>query len=117
MKERWTRIRAAFIAFSKEQSSKTQLEQQPDWIVYGAAALASVGSTLVAHPIEPGERLQLGGATWTVLRLMHGNLPIVGFRVDYAGRSLAYCTDVSAMPDETLEQLRGLDVLVIDALR
>ena len=29
-----------------------KLEAQPDWVVYGAAALASLGSTLVAHPID-----------------------------------------------------------------
>ena len=30
---------------------------------------------------------------------------------------MAYCTDVSSIPDETYGQLQDLDVLVIDALR
>ncbi|MGN6506367.1 MAG: MBL fold metallo-hydrolase, partial [Tepidisphaeraceae bacterium] len=30
--------------------------------------------------------------------------------------NLAYCTDVSTMPDDSYDLLRGLDVLVIDAL-
>jgi len=57
------------------------------------------------------------GAVWTPLRLMHGRLPVLGFRVDHKGKSLAYCTDLSGIPPETYQQLGNLDVLVIDALR
>ncbi len=72
---------------------------------------------LIAHPLTPAVPLNLFDARWTPLRLMHGNLPIIGFRVDHAGHALAYCTDVSLIPDETWPLLTGLDVLVIDALR
>ena len=48
---------------------------------------------------------------------MHGRLPILGFRVDRDGASLAYCTDVSTIPPESYPLLEGLDVLVIDGLR
>ena len=78
---------------------------------------ASFVPTLIAHAVEPGEPIDLNGATWTPLRLMHGRLPILGFRVDYQGGSLAYCTDVSSIPPETYPLLRDLDVLVIDGLR
>jgi phosphoribosyl 1,2-cyclic phosphate phosphodiesterase len=44
---------------------------------------------------------------------MHGDLPILGFR---AGR-LAYCTDVSEIPEPSFALLEGLDVLVLDALQ
>lgn len=47
------------------------------------------------------------------IRLMHGKLPILGFRIN----DVAFCTDVSAIPDESWPLLEGLDVLVIDALR
>ncbi|MEM7626520.1 MAG: MBL fold metallo-hydrolase [Planctomycetota bacterium] len=82
---------------------------------------------LIAHPLtldpaaendrEHFKPLELHGATWTPLRLMHGRLPILGFRIDHAGRSTAYCTDVSSIPPETYPLLQNLDVLVIDALR
>ena len=49
---------------------------------------------------------------WTPIPLMHGNQPILGFRV---GR-LAYCTDVSAIPDDSFDLLQNLDVLVLDGL-
>ncbi|MEX0727982.1 MAG: MBL fold metallo-hydrolase [Planctomycetaceae bacterium] len=47
------------------------------------------------------------------IRLMHGKLPILGFRIG----DVAFCTDVSAIPDDSWPLLEGLDVLVIDALR
>ena len=46
-----------------------------------------------------------------------GGLPIVGFRIDFAGRSIAYCTDVSSIPPESYPPLTDLDILVLDALR
>lgn len=45
---------------------------------------------------------------------MHGKLPILGYRI---GGRLGYITDMSAMPDESYEQLKGVEVLVINALR
>jgi phosphoribosyl 1,2-cyclic phosphate phosphodiesterase len=72
---------------------------------------------LTCHALEPGAALELGGARWTPLRLLHGRLPILGYRIDCAGSSLAYCTDVSEIPPETRRQLVGVDVLVLDGLR
>lgn len=48
------------------------------------------------------------------LRVMHGRLPILGYRV---GRKMAYITDMVAMPECSYEQLKDLDVLVVNALR
>lgn len=45
--------------------------------------------------------------------LLHGDRPILGFRV---GR-FAYLTDCSAIPDASFDLLHGLDVLILDALR
>ena len=38
---------------------------------------------------------------------------MLGFRCG----NVAYCTDVNQIPDESVAQLTGLDVLVLDALR
>ena len=35
----------------------------------------------------------------------------------YRFGNIAYCTDVNGIPDASLAQLGGLDVLVLDALR
>jgi len=45
--------------------------------------------------------------------LWHGRRPILGFRFG----TFAYLTDCSALPDESLPLLDGIDILVIDALR
>jgi len=67
---------------------------------------------LVRRVIEEDGSFEIAGRTWTPIRLFHGEMPVLGFRV---GR-VAYCTDVSRIPDESFEKLRGLDVLVLDAL-
>jgi phosphoribosyl 1,2-cyclic phosphate phosphodiesterase len=56
---------------------------------------------------------RIGEAEWTPIPLMHGEFEVLGFRI---GR-LAYCTDVSRIPDESWPLLRDLDVLVLDALQ
>jgi phosphoribosyl 1,2-cyclic phosphate phosphodiesterase len=56
---------------------------------------------------------EIAGKTWTPIKLIHGELSVLGFRIG----SLAYCTDVSFIPEESYELLRGLNVLVLDALQ
>lgn len=47
------------------------------------------------------------------IRVMHGKLPIVGFRIG----NMAYLTDLKSLPEEEYAKLEGLDLLIIDALR
>jgi phosphoribosyl 1,2-cyclic phosphate phosphodiesterase len=56
---------------------------------------------------------QIAGMSWRPIPLLHGDMPILGFRVG----NLAYCTDVSAIPEPSYELLKNLDVLVLDALQ
>lgn len=53
------------------------------------------------------------GAHWAPIPILHGGQTILGFRFGNA----AYLTDHSAIPEASLELLRGLDVLFLDALR
>lgn len=54
------------------------------------------------------------GIDITPVRLEHGpRFQVLGFRIG----DLAYCTDASAVPEASMEKLRGLDVLVLAALR
>lgn len=57
--------------------------------------------------------LTLEGRTITPIPLLHGRMPVLGFRVG----DFAYCTDVSEIPKESWGLLLGLDVLILDALR
>ncbi|MHC4879921.1 MAG: MBL fold metallo-hydrolase [Planctomycetota bacterium] len=47
------------------------------------------------------------------IRLFHGRLPVLGFRIN----NVAFCTDVSRIPEESFPLLSNLDVLILDALR
>jgi len=80
-------------------------------------------ASLIAHTIEPGAVFDLYGIRIEPIRLMHGRLPILGYRFDRIDGGdpgplpLAYCTDVSRIPPETWASLTGLRTLVIDGLR
>jgi phosphoribosyl 1,2-cyclic phosphate phosphodiesterase len=66
---------------------------------------------LVLHEIDGP--FVIDGVEIVPVPLLHGDLPILGFRV---GR-FAYLTDCSAIPAPSFGLLRHLDVLVLDALR
>jgi len=57
--------------------------------------------------------LELFGARFVPIVLIHGDAEIYGFRFG----SAAYLTDHSDIPERSLEQLEGLDILFLDALR
>ena len=57
--------------------------------------------------------LDLFGASFEPIVLIHGDAEILGFRFGAA----AYLTDHSEIPENSLAQLEGLDVLFLDALR
>jgi phosphoribosyl 1,2-cyclic phosphate phosphodiesterase len=56
---------------------------------------------------------EIANQTWTPIPLLHGDMPVLGFRV---GRA-AYCTDVSKIPDDSYALVEDLDILVLDALQ
>jgi phosphoribosyl 1,2-cyclic phosphate phosphodiesterase len=58
--------------------------------------------------------IEILGSTVTPIPLKHGPMfDVLGFRVG----NVAYCTDVSEIPDASWPLLQGLDTLVLDALR
>lgn len=63
--------------------------------------------------IEENRTFLINHIPVTPLRVMHGRLPILGYRIGNIG----YITDMLTMPDVSYEQLRQLDVLVVNALR
>lgn len=69
--------------------------------------------TFALHDIYPLHPFRAAGVEVLPVRVMHWKLPILGFRIG----PLAYVTDCKTMPDETVEALRGVDTLVINALR
>jgi phosphoribosyl 1,2-cyclic phosphate phosphodiesterase len=66
---------------------------------------------LTLHPVDaPFEH---GGVRLTPVPLLHGNWPCLGWRIG----NMAWLTDLSDIPPESLPLLQGLDVLFLDCLR
>jgi phosphoribosyl 1,2-cyclic phosphate phosphodiesterase len=72
---------------------------------------------LTERRIEAGTAFEVNGAGGALpikpFRLAHGNIDALGLRVD----GMAYTPDVNAIPDTALDDLTGLDLWIIDALR
>jgi len=57
--------------------------------------------------------VEVSGIRVRPVPLMHGEMQVNGFRFGNA----AYLTDMNFIPDESMEMLQNLDILIIDALR
>jgi phosphoribosyl 1,2-cyclic phosphate phosphodiesterase len=65
-----------------------------------------------AHFIDAGQRFSVGGEEVLAVSLPHGPIAVFGYRIG----ALAYVTDAKEVPAEAIESLRGVKVLVINAL-
>lgn len=65
------------------------------------------------HVIEAEKAFSIKDVEILPLRVIHGRLPILGFRI---GR-MAYITDMLTMPETSYEHLAGIEILIINALR
>lgn len=95
--------------------------------VYGSPdALADIRRIFqyVFMPTQPGggkpkldlqpvpEEWEMFGMRIQAIPVFHGSMPIMAYRFD----DVAYLTDVSAIPPESLEKLRNLDILILDTV-
>src|ERR1044071_9978096 len=74
---------------------------------YKFGGLAQVELHTIDGPVE------LFGASFVPVKVIHGDAEIIGFRFGKA----AYLTDFSTIPEESFAQLQDLDILFLDALR
>lgn len=74
---------------------------------YKYGGLAQVELKEIDGPVK------LFDACFVPVPIMHGDAEIVGFRFG----SAAYLTDFSTVPEKSLDLLKGLDILFLDALR
>jgi phosphoribosyl 1,2-cyclic phosphate phosphodiesterase len=74
---------------------------------YKFGGIAQVELKNIDGPIE------LFGAQFQPIAVIHGDTEILGFRFG----SAAYLTDFSDVPESSMKRLQGLDVLFLDALR
>ncbi|WP_341197299.1 MBL fold metallo-hydrolase [Hyphomonas chukchiensis] len=73
------------------------LQTMPDIIQYEPFTISGAGGDVTLMPVD----------------MEHGRIRCCGFRIG----GLAYCNDVNELPEASLEKLKGLDVLIVDALR
>ena len=69
----------------------------------------SVAPTVISHR----ENFMLDGVEVTPIEVMHGNLPILGYRFN----DVAYITDIKTISEEEKKKLENLDVLIVTGLR
>jgi ribonuclease Z len=74
------------------------------------------GIRVVAHDIREGKVYERNGVTVTAFLVTHGLVkPSYGYRVDYAGRSVAISGDTSPS-DNLVAFCKGVDVLIHEAI-
>lgn len=64
------------------------------------------------HGFDPERPVRIFEHDFTPVRVPHGGATVYGFRVG----ALGYVTDAKTLPDEAIRILRGVDVLVLNAL-
>lgn len=65
------------------------------------------------NDIDHTSTFAVNGTTVMPIQVMHYKMPVLGFRIG----DMAYVTDAKTIDEKELEKLRGLDVLVLNALR
>ncbi len=65
-----------------------------------------------AFPVEAGVPIHVGDITLTPISIPHGRTPVFAYRMGQLG----YVTDAKTVPESAFEALKGVQVLVINAL-
>ena len=68
---------------------------------------------IVLEEVRPHEPIYIKGVEVMPLQVLHGRLPILGYRIG----GLVYITDLKTMPDDEWGYLKNVDCLVVNALR
>lgn len=68
---------------------------------------------LELHTVDVNMPFEAAGIRVIPIRVMHGQLPILGYRIG----NMAYITDVKTLPELEYTKLKDLDVLILTALR
>ena len=67
---------------------------------------------LTFHQINKDQSITIDGNKVIPIEVWHGQLPVLGFRID----DFTYITDIKTIRSEELEKIKGTEVLVISAL-
>ncbi|MGA2629435.1 MAG: MBL fold metallo-hydrolase [Terriglobia bacterium] len=92
------------------EATMTTLRQVFSYIFEQTYKFGGVGKL---EPRRIDGPFELWGLRFTPVPVLHGDLPVLGFRFGQA----AYVTDFSNIPESSLPLLEGVEVLILDALR
>jgi len=83
--------------------------------ITGDSQLGGGKPRLIFTELSETDTIKIENGTTEIkpLPVKHGSLDVFGYRIG----TLAYITDCNFIPDKTMEDLKGLDTLIIDALR
>ena len=84
------------------------------------AAMCESGSlgkvdTSLFHEIREDEKLTIKDLTVNPMRISHDAAQPVAYRISYGSRKVGICTDLGVYNDYTVECLKGMDALLIEA--
>lgn len=68
---------------------------------------------MILHEIKGSEHFRAAGVTVVPIEVKHLHMPVLGFRIG----DIAYITDANHIPAGEMEKLKGLKILVLNALR
>jgi phosphoribosyl 1,2-cyclic phosphate phosphodiesterase len=83
--------------------------------IFDPSIVVPVGTSkpeLSANPLAAGTRVTIAGVPVLPLALPHGAHEVFGYRIG----PFAYLTDVKTIPEAVLEDLKDLEVLILNAL-
>lgn len=68
---------------------------------------------ILMHTLAPHQQFQIGEAHVQTLHVLHGKLPIMGFRIE----NLVYITDMKTLAADQWQYLQNVDTLIVNALQ
>jgi phosphoribosyl 1,2-cyclic phosphodiesterase len=81
--------------------------------------LRNLGAEIEFRAVVPGEPFQVGGVSLRAVINPHGHTTVLAFRLEEAGRSLVYASDVGyaagGSSPESIDLYRGANVLIHDS--
>jgi phosphoribosyl 1,2-cyclic phosphate phosphodiesterase len=90
-----------------------RLQRRFDYIFDGAPSTPEVPRPeLTTVPLDPDREVVVAGLPVRPIELQHGSAKVYGYRI----ATLGYITDAKAVPEWAIRLLRGVRVLVLNAL-
>ena len=80
----------------------------------GCSSLGSVDAGLY-HEVKEDTKFTIKDLTINPMRISHDAAQPVAYRISYGNRRVAVCTDLGAYNDYTVECLKGMDALLLEA--